>query len=46
MDFLENLKGIKKIEQENWSVEFTKEKPKGATLVITDKIDFPKIIYL
>ena len=42
MDFLENLKGIKKIDQENWSVEFTKEKPKGATLVITDKIDFPE----
>lgn len=42
MDFLEELNGVQKVDQKNWSVEFKGSKPKGATLSFTDQISFPK----
>ncbi|WP_245978004.1 hypothetical protein [Absicoccus porci] len=41
LDFLEELDGVQHVDQTNWSVEFKGDKPKGATLTFTDKVDFP-----
>lgn len=41
LDFLEELDGVQKVDQQNWSVEFKGKKPKGATLTFTDKVHFP-----
>lgn len=42
LDFLEELGGVEKVDQQNWSVEFKGSKPKGATLTFTDRITFPE----
>jgi len=42
LDFLEQLGGVKKVDQQNWSVEFKGNKPKGATLTFTDRVYFPE----
>lgn len=41
LDFLEELDGVQHVDQTNWSVEFKGDKPKGATLTFTEKVDFP-----
>lgn len=40
LDFLAALKGIQEKKAEHWSVAFKGNQPKGATLKITDKVDF------
>lgn len=42
LDFLEQIGGVKRVDQESWSVEFKGNKPKGATLTFTDRISFPE----
>lgn len=42
LDFLENLDGITHVQAQAWSVHFEGHQPKAETIVITDKIHFPK----
>lgn len=42
LDFLADLTNVKRIDAEQWSVEFKGDKPKGADLLFTGRIGFPK----
>lgn len=42
LDFLAELTNVKKVDAEQWSVEFKGDKPKGADLVFTGRIAFPE----
>ena len=42
LDFLAELKGLRHVKAESWSVEFKGHQPNAETVVIADKIAFPE----